>query len=317
MITNYPNGVSSFGAPIFPSPFSEGYSRTLFVGSNTAGYLTGDGTEYARPSPTMLAILKDGAVDDADRGTLIVVRRGHTESISAADYFALTAARKRITIRGEGNEVDRPTFTWTAAGSTWLLDTDSVVLDNLNLNLDPGTGTVNVAAPITISGNGCGIRNCKIRGGTDANSKVTVGITVTGSDCFLENVYYYGAVAATATTHVRLTGTSRFRVRDLYLDAATTAAAVGSVQSLTTGNTLMDWDRFFVANNLATSTAAVVGLAGDSGVVRNGLLRITANGTIATDQAAAWGTKGNVSFNNVNIVDNPGEVGVTLLPVSA
>lgn len=319
-LSNFPNGISSFGVPVLPGGMY--FDRILWVNSaNGSGgnYGGAGGNSPDRPLASMFGT--GGAWARAvagGNGTLVICMKGHTETISAADFGSDLGSNKRIYCVSQGDEVERANLTWSAAASTLLLDTDSMVLDNFNLNLDPGAGTVNVAAPITVSGNGCGLRRCKIRAGTDANSKVTTGITFTGADCFLEDVFYYGAVAAGATNHIVLTGTARFKVRGLYMDAATTANAVGCVQSVTTANTMMDWADFRIANSKSGSTAAVTGIAGDTGFVRNGHLHITANGTIATDQAGAWTTKGNVVFaGNIYVTDNVGEVGVALLPASA
>jgi len=308
-------GIGSLGIPVLPG--GRFFDKVLWV--NSASGAPGNPGKIDAPLASLFGA--NGAWAKAStvgNGTLVIGMSGHVETISGADFGSDLGTNKRIYFIGQGDEVERPTMTWTAAGSTLLFDTDSIVFDNCNLNLDPGAGTVNVAAPLTISGNGCGLRRCKIRGGTDANSKVTTGITITGADCFLDEVFYYGALAAAATNHIVLTGTARLRVRRLYMDAATAANGVGCVQSLTTANTMMDWEDFRIANSKAGSTAAVTGIAGDTGFVRTGHLHINANGTLATDQASAWTTKGNVVFGaNIFVTDNVGEVGVSLLPLSA
>src|SRR6185369_12157543 len=103
---------------------------------------------------------------------------------------------------------------------------------NMVLQLEPTTGTVNVAAPITVSASGCSITNCRINCGTDANNKVTIGVTVTGNDFVFTGNQVRGAALATCTTFLRLTGCANPIVTDNDIACGTTAAAVGPIQEL-------------------------------------------------------------------------------------
>lgn len=296
---------------------SQQWEKVLYVSSVNTN--KGDGNDGLTPDRPLASIGgATGALYKAGTtglGTLIIVGRGHTENIATADAWSLLGTATNVKLLGEGDETDRPTLTWTTAASTCLFDTNGLGLDNFNLNLDGGTTNTTTAAPITISGNGCLWRNLKIRGGTDANNKVTVGITVTGSDVRWENIHYYGATAATATTHVRLNGANRFKATDLVIDAATSAVGVGSLQFLTTASTKIWMERFFIANRLASSTAAVSGLAGCDGYVARGHLHVTAN--TASELTSAWGTKASVQFGpDVVVTNDVGENGTNLLAVS-
>lgn len=290
-----------------------GYAKLLFCGnggavsSAAAGRrVTSKGERYDEPLETLfgtgagVAGKLDGALaktHNADLGTCIRVLRGHTESISAANMGIDMGTRKRIHIIGEGDETERPTLTFTAAAATWLLNTDSLVIENFNINLDGGTTGFTVAAPLTISGNGCGFRRCKFRGGTDAANKVTVGITWTGKDGFMEDCIYNGATAATATTHLRLTAADRFRATRLRIDAATTAVGVGVVQFLTTASLNMDWRECFFRNNLAASTQAFGSFAANTGAMHYCNAGILAGSTAtAIDHAA-----GSMNYYNCRI----------------
>jgi hypothetical protein len=292
------------GDQIAPSPGLDdrGYAKLIYCG-NTAGLTySSTGERYDQPVRTLFGTPGqfDGAIGkahNADLGTKIFVRRGHAENISAADMGIDTLTRKRIHIVGEGDETERPTFTFTAAAATWLLDTDSIIIENCNINLEPGAGAINVAAPITVSGNGCGFRKVKFRGGTDANNKVTVGITWTGKDGFMEDCTYNGATAATATTHLRLTAADRFRALRLRIDAATTAVGVGVVQFLTTASLNQDWRECFFRNNLAASTQAFGSFAANTGAMHYCNAGILAGSTAtAIDHSA-----GSMNYYNCRI----------------
>lgn len=271
-----------------------GYAKVIFCGNATGRRFTSKGERYDEPVETLfgtgagVAGKLDGALaktHQADLGTCIRLLRGHAESISAANMGIDMGTRKRIQIIGEGDEFERPTLTFTAATATWLLNTDSLIIENCNINLEPGTGTggspINVAAPITVSGRGCGFRRCKFRAGTDANNKVTVGITWTGADGFMEDCSLSAVTAATATTFLRLTGADRFRMLRTNIDGATTAIGVGVVQFLTTASLNIDVRDCFFRNNLAGSTQAFGSLAAVTGQL-NSCRAGTLAGTTAT-----------------------------------
>lgn len=222
-------------------------------------------------------------------GDVIYVLPNHVESISSADQMSSLVAGTKII--GCGSGVTRPTFTWTAAGSTFLLDVADVEISNCILNMDPGTGTVNVAAPMTVSAAGCVLRGCQIRMGTDANSKVTIGLTTTaaGDDLTILDCDIFGATAAEATTLIQFVGADRLRMFDTTVSGATSAVGVGVVRFLTTASTNILVDGCWFKNNKAASTAAVTGMAGNTGLINNTVCSVLSGG------AGAWGTLGSLT----------------------
>lgn len=255
-------------------------------------------------------------------GDIVLVLPGHAENISVADQMNNLKAGTRII--GLGTGTMRPTFTWTAAAATWLLDVADVMLSNLRLLMDPGTGTVTVAAPITISAAGCVIDSCQIRMGTDANSKVTIGITTTAAadDLTISNCDIYGETAAEATTLIQFVGADRLRMVNCSVVGATSAVGVGVIRFLTTASLFIRLDGLTVRNNKAASTAAITGMAGCSGEVDNVLLGTLANGAnqlILGDAAGAWSTSaaGLMFGLNVGVVNLAGESAARATPISA
>lgn len=235
-------------------------------------------------------------------GDFVFVLPGHSESISTADFMSSLVAGTRIIGLGRGNL--RPTFTWTAAAATFLLDVANVELNNLILNMDPGSGTVTVAAPITVSAAGCAIRNCKIRMGTDANSKVTIGITTTAAATDFEFVgnQVYGATAAECTTQMQFVGADRLQFHHNTLVGATSAVAVGNVRFLTTASTDIKMFHNSIRNNKAASEQAVTGMAGMGGEVNH--LHMTVLSNAAGALTGAFSTPANVTFGRQVYVTN-------------
>jgi hypothetical protein len=235
-------------------------------------------------------------------GDIVFVLPGHAENVSSADQMSNLVAGTRIIGLGRGNS--RPTFTWTAATSTFLLDVANVELDNLILNLEPGTGTTTVAAPITVSGAGCAIRNCKIRVGTDANAKVTIAITTTAAadDFEFTGNEVYGATAAECTTVIQFVGADRLKFHGNSIVAATSATGVGVVRFLTTASTDIKMFGNSVRNNKALSTIAITGMAGISGEV-DGLFMTVLSDNVAA-LTGAFATPASIVFGRQVYVAN-------------
>lgn len=318
---------SSFGAPLSDGNLS-GYAKVIFVG-NATGYNTSpDGATYETPMASLggaAGAMRVGMLDPADRGTLIVVRRGHAENISSADYFSLQGARKRIHILGEGDIVDRPTLTWTIAGSQWAMDTDSNVLENFNLNMDPGTGTTTVAAPLLISGAGCVLRKCKIRTSTDANSLTTIPVTTTAAadDLIIEDTQMYGATAGVQTTGYQFVGADRLTFRRNRVSIAT-SVAVGVVRFLTTASTDILMQDCILRNNFAASETVLTGMAGVTGEIdrvqlgckANAAAQLVLNG--ANSSVLLMATVGFGPFISVNNdIGATGERAALMTPIAA
>jgi hypothetical protein len=263
-------------------------SKVMYVRST--GIQSQDEQAFARkilPSvQSALAQCRSG-MDD-----VIFVLPGHVESISSADYFNGLVAGTKIVGLGEGNS--RPTFTWTTATSTILLNVANVAIKNCILNLEPGAGTVTVAAPITVSAAGCQILGCRMRTSTDASNKTTIGVTTTAAadDFVFAGNTVIGATAGTCTTAVRIVGGTRLRMVDCFFSLATSAVGVGPVQFLTTAPTNCQIENCFFQNSLASSTAGFTGMAAATGQLNNCRASVLSGGN------AAFATLGNlVTFN--------------------
>lgn len=238
------------------------------------------------------------------RGDIVAVLPGHAQNITSANQLSNLVAGTKII--GIGDGMERPTLTWTAAASSFLLNKDNVLVENMILNLDPGTGVVTVAAPITISGAGVSIRKCKIRMGTDANSLVTIGVTTTAAadDLVIAGNEVYGGTAAGATTGFQFVGADRLKLYGNTISMATSSVNVGVIRFLTTAS--LDIKMLFntVRNNVAASVQAITGMAGLTGEVDHLLMVTLANDNLAN----AFSTPASLVFGrNVGIANNIGE----------
>jgi hypothetical protein len=134
-LTNFPNGVTSFGVPVFGSgnaiPASTG---SYFFVSSGSGSASNDGK-----SPTYPLATVDQAFGKctADKGDVIVVMPGHAETISSATSLLADVAGVTVVGLGSGNK--RPTFTFaTATTAAIVVSADNITFRNMRFigNLD-------------------------------------------------------------------------------------------------------------------------------------------------------------------------------------
>jgi hypothetical protein len=229
----------------------------------------------------------------AGRGDKIIALQGHTESLAAADAWAFGSTNTDVEIVGMGTGTNRPTLTWTAAGSTLLMDQANIKLRNMRLFLagaHAAGSALTVAAPITMSGTGCEISDCDIAYGFDADQIVGIGITVTGTRCRIDRTRIWAETAAVpTTTALRLTGADWFEMEDTIIVGPGSSTTIGPVQELTTASLKKYFRRCVFKSTTAVSTVAYTAIAGTGHfshcgfAVGTGTLAITASSAVTCD----------------------------------
>ncbi len=206
------------------------------------------------------------------RGDVIYLLPGYTESIAAANAWSgLTATD--VTIIGMGRGTNRPTLTWTTATSTVLFNKANFRIHNCQLLLAgplTASGSLTVAAPITISAAGCGIFDCDIWWGFDATHIVTIGITTTAAADnlkFNRNFCFAETAAAPTTTFLRLTGTDYLEIDGTFIIGPGSSTSIGPVQMLTTASLKAKITNSLFQSTTASSTISFTSMAGCTGMV--------------------------------------------------
>lgn len=278
-------------------------------GANVAAYVRSTGVQDFDDSEVrkrLVSTLDAGlAKCRSGMGDVVLVLPGHAENVSSADQMSSLVAGTKIIGLGHGNL--RPTFTWSAAAATFLLDVANVSLENCILNLAgsrTATTALTVAAPITVSAAGCAIRGCEISFGVDADQLVTIGITTTAAAddfCFEAN-HCFGATAAECTTFLQLVGADRAKLISNRIVGATSAVGVGLIRFLTTASTDVTIRDLHIRNNKALSTAAITGMAGISGEA-DGLFMVVLSDALAA-LTGAFGTPASFVFGRQCYVAN-------------
>ena len=148
-ITNYPNGVSSFGMPLIGMTTG----NVWFV--HSSGSNGNSGTDADNPFADI-----DYAIGrcTADKGDIIFVMPGHTETLTAAGAIDCDVAG--ISIIGLGTNRSRPTISVsTTAGVDIDIDAENIVIDNLVFDL---TGVDAVAAFFDVNQSDFTLQNCEV-----------------------------------------------------------------------------------------------------------------------------------------------------------
>ena len=286
-------------AEVFPGMLVvPGGGLTHYVHSSGAAGLDLLPSGMAVPSPASFETTIDRALAKcrSNRGDTVAVLPGHTESVSSADYFSSLGTKTGVSVVGMGYGTNRPTLTWTVAGSTMLFDAAGFRLENFNLNLagaHAAGSALTVAAPITVSAAGCGINKCSILWGFDADQIVGVGITVTGADYFRfnDNWAFSTTAAAPTTTFLQITDSDFLQMYRTKIQGSASATTVGPVQFVTTASLGIDMQYCVIQNQLAASVHAVTGMAANTGSAFQCGFGIMDNAT-----AQGWVTPGQVQL---------------------
>lgn len=141
-ISNYPKGFAN-GVAIQGLPLLNTYAGNIWWVDSGAGSNGNPGT-HIRPFATI-----DYAVGrcTANNGDIIMVRPGHTETVTAAAGIAFDVAG--VSVIGLGNGSDRPTIDFTTAVSADVdIDAANVTIQNILFTggIDALTGPIDVNA---------------------------------------------------------------------------------------------------------------------------------------------------------------------------
>lgn len=262
--------------------------RIRYVGNypNTSslktGLAPGDGTTPESPLSSLFGA--GGGIDSLrgriNAGDIIYILPGHVETISIADVSntgVVSATAAGYSIVGMGNGSLRPTFNWTAAASTWLLNQPGIELANLVLNFAVTAATV-VVTPMTVSAANCRIVDCYINWGVSTtigcgSTLGAIAYTTAADDCeFLNNECVNLDTAGTtgnAITLLSLNGADRIKIFDNDIQGATTVVTVGPIHFLTTASLNVKIQNNYISNTIASSTKALSSaISGVTGFIR-------------------------------------------------
>lgn len=283
-LTNFPNGVSSFGVPVMGASVPTTTGKYFFVSSNAAGSVPG----YSSTLAAALAQCVSG------RGDVIVVEPGYTETIGAA---GLTISVAGVSIIGLGNRSQRPALTLSATASTITVSGAGVLISNIatTCSIDE------VVTAFTVTGASCTLDNV---GYIDtATFQLIQFALVTGTRFVMQNCYHYqSTAAATAAYWVSLGGADRSQILNntfhLTMPNSASSAVIGSVATAPLGIQISG-NTFYLAGG-TTIASAVLLVAATTGMVTYNSAYISATSQTGTFALASAAGAQNFTTNALN-----------------
>lgn len=251
-MTNYPNGfsggVSVRGVPVEIIPPNKVYFVQNTIGS--------DGNKGTKDKPFKTLDYAIGRCT-ASKGDVIFLLPGHAETISAAGTVTCDVAG--ITIIGLGYGSLRPTFTWSATASTWLVSAADVTIQNIvcKVSID------SVVKGIDISAAGCTLDAVDFQETASAQMLIFINTAAGANYLTIKNCYHVQAAAGSAKW-IDLVGADWARIENNHFHVSASTHILGgttteSLEILVKGNTFVN----------PADAATIVLLANTTGFVTN------------------------------------------------
>jgi len=213
-LTNFPQGFNN-GVTLRNLPILNTYSGPVYwVDSNGPGG-TYKGT-YARPFLTVAAAL--AAIPATQNNVTIMIKSGHTETISAAGGWTISNTGVRILGLGVGSERPQITFS-TSTGASVLVSAAGCTIGNII-----GIAGINALTnPFNIQAADCTL-DIEWRDVSAAQGAVRAILANASASNLNINLLYKGFLAGTAGVNgIRLIGVSGCRINIDYFGNASTA----------------------------------------------------------------------------------------------
>jgi hypothetical protein len=282
-VTNYPNGVGSFGMPVFPGA-PRPYTGTAFFVCNASGSNGSDGNNGLSPSQPLATLAKAITLVTAGKDDVIFVLAGHAESLGAA--AAVACSKAGFSIVGLGNGRTRPVFTWTTTDATWTVSGANVAIYNL---VFIGEGIDAVVTMFSITADECQFNGCEFQIGKTSFVPL-LGITITGAINRFKffNNFVHGLAVANCTNFIQIAGGGdghQFVGNYIKGNFTTTLGAINNITTLCT-NILIKENTLI--NATASATKVAVFLTGTTGAIVDNRCGIGSGAAPFTADAAHW-----------------------------
>lgn len=301
-LTKFPHGVSSFGIPqIGAGAFP--YTTTgsvFFVHSGTGSDSPGRG---ANPDEPFASI--DYAVGrcTANKGDVIYVMPGHTETVTAAGGLDLDVAG--ISVIGLGNGPNRPVVNFTTAvGADMDVDAAGIRVENIvfTAGIDALTG------PIDINAADCSLINIETRDTTGSYQTVDFIVTDANADRLTINGWVHrGATDAGADTAISIVGGDDISIDNFDIDGNFAVACIENVTTAAVNLKVGARSQGNLARNRNSGDVILTAVATTTGFVNNIFSRLADNAANITEALVG----ADMQFGpNLPIVNADGEASI-------
>lgn len=292
-ITNFPNGVSSFGIPVFGSGPIITTGNIFFV-SSVSGSNSNIGTDPSKPFATI-----DYAIGKctANNGDHIIAMPGHIETLNAAGDVTFDVAG--VTCIGIGSGAARPQFLFNTASTVDInFDAASIVLDNF-LMLG---GRDAIVAPLDVNAADCTFRNIEWRDASGQQALRAFVIDANANRTRILNFRYNGDTAAGAAEAIQIQGADNVVIDGFFCDGD---FSVGCINIATTACTDLEVRNCIARNRNSVDIFLVDTITGSTGMIGPNIYFRCADNAANITEALTGATF--VYFPDIYIVNNAGE----------
>lgn len=295
-LTNFQNGVSSFGVPLIGSGPILTTGNVFFVNSTATGASTGN--DGLSPQTALSTIVSALAKCTASNGDTIIVGPGHVETVISAAQVNMSTIG--VSIIGIGNGSNRPTVNFTTStAASWRVSAANCSVENL---LFVG-GVDALASPIQVQAADFTMRGCETRDTAGSAQATDFILTTAAANRFnLLNHRHDGDTAAGANSFLAIVGGDRIVVDGLRCDGN---FAVGGIDIRTTATTDLEVRNAVFRTRNAADIFLIDTITGSTGMIGPNLyLRLNDNAANITEAitGATW-----VLFDDIYVVNLAGE----------
>lgn len=298
-LTNFPQGVSSFGIPVLPGlPIIPG-GKVLFVqSSNSRASDSNNGESKERPLATIERAM---SLVVADAGDVVIALPGHVETVASAGALTLDIAG--VSLIGVGNMGNRPKINFTNATTADMnVDAANILMHNFLF-----TGGIDaLAAPLDINEENFQLLNCEW---LDVTGQATdVIVTNLNADYMqIRNFRYRGAAAAGTNAGIAIVQSTGVVIDGLYMDGN---FAVGGIDCRTAACSDLEVRNVWFRTRSSTDIFLVDTITGSTGLIGPNInLRLQDNAANITE-AITGATF--VLFDPIMVVNAAGERGLQI-----
>lgn len=269
-LTNFPNGVRSFGIPVLPPLAPATTGKVFFVHSVTGS----DDNKGDRPDRPLKTIDKAVGLCTASKGDVVYVMPGHVETVAAANGLDFDVAG--ISVMGLGRGLDRPQINLTATTATVRVNANSVWLENLRF-----TGGIDAVA-VVLDLNGktdVVLRNIEYR---DVTGQCTVFLKAANNTdrLTIDGLRYLGDAAAGTNAALQFDGCDDLVLRNFYIHGNFANSAIEFITTLSA--------RVYIGDGVVRTTNAADlcvkdTITGSTGLIERLLLSLQDNAANITE----------------------------------
>lgn len=294
--SNFPGGFAH-GVTIRGIPLLVAHPGSVFWVSSVSGSNGNKGT-FDRPFATI-----DYAVGrcTANRGDIIMVKPGHSETISAAGSLTLDVAG--VAVIGLGTGTDRPDLNYTATAGTVEIDAANVTLYNLTFTADVSA----VVVGVNVDADFATIDNCEFTYNATGDDFAIMIDADTVSGFTLSNSRLIAEDTAGCNTGVRLDTAHKTTIVGNYIYGDFTTAAIKGEGAASIN---LNIDRNTIYNSDTTA-----GFVVDLDVACTGMMSRNSCGTLYTTDPETTIDPGSLLSTENYVCNNIDESGA-IVPVT-